>query len=1593
MSYDLQKHWTSFRSAPGENTFSPFYDASKNLVYTICYRILRNQDDAHDAFQATYGRLLQVTNDPDAAGRVTDAAQLIRYLAVREADNLRKRRSRRLHREMTMETLPPNAYDPNLSPGEIAANRQLREQVETIVSTLPERYRLPVLLHYFNGMTHQEIAQALGEPRSTITRRIGRALKKLQPIMRRAGLGEASATLGAIMAAGALLSPPASWAAGAIYTSASATAAAGAGAVGAAQLVSGATAASGKAAATGLAAVKGWLAATAAAVVIGGGVIVATMTNAGTSPSAIESGEVKSSSGAPSAIVVSGDAASSSDPSAVSFDSSEDGRMSGAKSPNQSSGASDPSSSAKSQMSGASASSDAPDSTNKAAALAPADANSFQVRVIWDKTKESVQATTVTAALINKARDNSTYSALTDDKGISTIQLPKSWDAIHLSVIGQPAALNPERDAALPAAQPFEIALERGASIYGHVFIQGTTKPAAGADVTIWGDWKRTKAAADGSYEIFGLAPGEIRIFSRHGALLSFLREDELDKVAIIEGLRNGPHDIIVKPVLAVEGRITNKATGQPIAGARVDAGLDFLASTTGADGRYRVEGLYAKSYTINAKADGYVGASSQYTMDDSRPNILDLALEPGASANVLVVDESGAPVPAARILNDRGSVHDRKGETGDDGKIVVTGLSPTDAETGYLYAQKEGYNSSARIKPMFSQSTVTPSITLTLTRDVRKAGVFAGRVTDESGEPLENVTVRFSPAWRHSFVEGNKTITNASGEYTLHVEAPQSSWRLTAFVEGRAPDWKYNVVPGTAEQPSRVDFKLGPPHWLELQVQDEQKNPVSGVWIVTGPNDEMRSQDYFPGNEINVETPPNGLLRFDNLPATDVKIEVSGDGWTRHQEVVAVDKRVTVTLRPDGILKGRVVDAVTGDPITKFNIKVNGSYVSWELIRGGINFNDAESRFTIPGLQLTESYSVIVEAEGYAVATTDKLSPALADEAKEIEIKLREGKTLKGRLVETDGVTPIAGAPVVFGQSNQAWAMVNWDYIMREGGNMQARQNAVTDEEGRFNFNDISEDGTLVIRAPGFVRLLLEPSDQEPFKQDGELIIPVARGAGIQGTYALNGAAQSGVRMSLSISSKIINGRQRYENFEQSTADSFGRFDWKDLAAGSYEIHPYESRGRMSFGRFSLKVELKAAETKEINIADHLGALTLSGRVRMGEEPIEDATFTLTPQFDWTISRFTDHTTAQGNYNIFGLRPGKYLINLYKTTEQGVITIQHNETITLTESLTKDINLADRHKIVGQLVFDAKVPATDRSEYKSISIVRANATIDELVTEAETNLGSDGQAVAYNGTGDIDNQGRITIMGRFKGLYQLTLVKTGSRSQAASITIPEVFTIDTTEADHDLGTIKVPDTGSIEFTIHSDGPINSDNFGAILLNEFGRVEGPQWGDPINLNKNLQTQVISPVRAGSFRVGVFALGYKIDPNMIPITIEPGQTGKVEVHVKPMGMILGTTHAQEGNVTSMAQLSQVTVKGPGLERTVLPIAGGMEDLLDAYINGKDAVFANQFIIQNLEDGEYDVTIEAAGYETVIKTYKVIVGEKMNTGEVIYMTKNK
>lgn len=147
------------------------------MVTTVCRNILRDHHAAEDATQAAFLALARKA----ASVRENPAGWLFR-VASRIA--LRSRKS---------ETPLPRTV------AEIqAADHEDNSILHEELAKLPEKYRVPILLCYFEGLSHADAAKRLGWPVGTVAGRIARAKDILQSLLVRRGVVIPSAGLTAL---------------------------------------------------------------------------------------------------------------------------------------------------------------------------------------------------------------------------------------------------------------------------------------------------------------------------------------------------------------------------------------------------------------------------------------------------------------------------------------------------------------------------------------------------------------------------------------------------------------------------------------------------------------------------------------------------------------------------------------------------------------------------------------------------------------------------------------------------------------------------------------------------------------------------------------------------------------------------------------------------------------------------------------------------------------------------------------------------------------------------------------------------------------------------------------------------------------------------------------------------------------------------------------------------------------------------------------------------------------------------------------------------------------------------------------------------
>lgn len=171
------------RVARGEQpALADLYDRTSPILYGLLLRMLRAPERAQEALQDCYLRVWQRAECYDAT-KGEPIAWLIGVARYRALDLLRRRRDAGL-------ADPEHAISdelPDLAPGpeDRAVEREGLERLIRCLRGLSEVQRKSVMLAYYEGYSHTELAQAMRAPLGTVKAWIRRGLGHLRECLDR----------------------------------------------------------------------------------------------------------------------------------------------------------------------------------------------------------------------------------------------------------------------------------------------------------------------------------------------------------------------------------------------------------------------------------------------------------------------------------------------------------------------------------------------------------------------------------------------------------------------------------------------------------------------------------------------------------------------------------------------------------------------------------------------------------------------------------------------------------------------------------------------------------------------------------------------------------------------------------------------------------------------------------------------------------------------------------------------------------------------------------------------------------------------------------------------------------------------------------------------------------------------------------------------------------------------------------------------------------------------------------------------------------------------------------------------------------------
>ncbi|WP_295753105.1 sigma-70 family RNA polymerase sigma factor [uncultured Oscillibacter sp.] len=180
-----EQEWINAARAGDQDAFAELIQLYEKRVLALTQRMCKNPEDAAEAAQEAFFAAWQGLKR--FRGESSFSTWLYRLASNACVDLLRREGRRQAAASLDDEDLNLDMPASLPSPQEEAERRELREQIEKGLQTLPPEYRAVLVLREIHQLHYEEIAEALGVDVGTVKSRISRGRKRLRGFLLESG--------------------------------------------------------------------------------------------------------------------------------------------------------------------------------------------------------------------------------------------------------------------------------------------------------------------------------------------------------------------------------------------------------------------------------------------------------------------------------------------------------------------------------------------------------------------------------------------------------------------------------------------------------------------------------------------------------------------------------------------------------------------------------------------------------------------------------------------------------------------------------------------------------------------------------------------------------------------------------------------------------------------------------------------------------------------------------------------------------------------------------------------------------------------------------------------------------------------------------------------------------------------------------------------------------------------------------------------------------------------------------------------------------------------------------------------------------------
>ena len=169
-------------NADRNNQVAELAETYGQMVFATAYRSLGNGEDAEDALQEVFLKMLSAWNGRLKTGGVRNWGAYLRTVASRCAVDLLRRRTKRKPESDELSDLIE--APPGQDPRSLASQRQRARLLRQALAALPTRDARVFALRYFEDFSYEEIAAQMGLDVNHVSVILFRGRKRLEELLR-----------------------------------------------------------------------------------------------------------------------------------------------------------------------------------------------------------------------------------------------------------------------------------------------------------------------------------------------------------------------------------------------------------------------------------------------------------------------------------------------------------------------------------------------------------------------------------------------------------------------------------------------------------------------------------------------------------------------------------------------------------------------------------------------------------------------------------------------------------------------------------------------------------------------------------------------------------------------------------------------------------------------------------------------------------------------------------------------------------------------------------------------------------------------------------------------------------------------------------------------------------------------------------------------------------------------------------------------------------------------------------------------------------------------------------------------------------------